>query len=268
MFDGLYAPIPDVEKYLARLGMKLPQKADRSTLDALILAHLRCVPFENLDVYDAQTDLCFDIPYLYDKIVLRRRGGYCFELNALFTRLLQDLGYDCYPVMSRVLWGATFLRPLAHRSAIVTIDGLRYYADVGFGGPSAQSSLLVDDASEQISGPNIFTVDKAPDGGFIISRLVESGSEQLLYISETPCDPVDFLPLSEFQAKNKNSRFTQVRIVSLTTENGSKTLTENLLKINQKDKDAQEKALNSEEEIRAALLEHFGIVVDFPLRKT
>jgi len=260
MFDNFYSPIPDVEKYLERIGMKLPLKADKETLDALILAHLRMIPFENLDMYDVKTDILLDIPSLYDKIVTRRRGGFCFETNALFGQLLKDLGYDWHPVVVRVLWGPPYLRPLSHRAEVVTIDGVRYYADIGFGGPAAQSSLLLDKEGPQLSRGRTFTLEKK-DGVIVISN----GDEKILGVYDNPFEPLDFFPLSEYQSKSKNSKFTQSRMANLTLEDGSKTLNGNVFKINQGGK-SQEQILETEAEIKAVLSEHFGINVDFPLR--
>jgi len=264
LFNPLYAPLPDSGKYLERIGLKPIQKADKETLSRLVLAHQRTVPFENLDVYDANADILLGIPALYDKVVLRRRGGYCFELNAAFMALLESLGYDCRPVAVRVVWHATRFMPLSHRATIVTIDGVRYFADVGFGGPSPQCALLLDDPGEQPSGGNVFVIDRGEDGT-TVSRLVDGGKEKLLNFLETRFDPVDFLALNEYQAKNKNSLFNRERLLNRVTETGSVTLGGNVLKIHS-DGGTVEKTLETEAQLRDALKEHFGIVVDFPLR--
>jgi arylamine N-acetyltransferase len=121
MFEELYAPLPDKARFLERLGLKDVTEPDLETLNRLILAHQMNVPFENLSVYDAETDVSLDIASLFDKIVVRRRGGYCFELNALFMSLLESLGYDCYPVMVRVVWMSTaYLSPTAPESSPLT----------------------------------------------------------------------------------------------------------------------------------------------------
>ena len=104
MFEELYAPLPDKSRYLERIGLTEAPAPTLETLDRLILAQLRHVPFENLDVYDADAEVSLAIEDLFDKIVVRRRGGYCFELNALFMSLLKEIGFDCYPVMVRVVW--------------------------------------------------------------------------------------------------------------------------------------------------------------------
>ena len=264
LYDPLYKPLPDSGSYLKRIGHGPVEKADKETLDSLVLAHQRSVPFENLDVYDAEIDLSLSVSALYDKIVRRRRGGYCFELNAAFMALLKSIGYDCYAVAVRVVMNIDRYMPLSHRATIVTIDGIRHFCDVGFGGPSPQSALLLDERGEQSSGVNVFVFGEGTLGT-VINRVVSGKKEPLLAFSETPCDPVDFLALNEYQSKSKYSMFRVARVCNLVTNTGSITLSGNVLKIHT-GSDTIEKTLETEQDLRAALKEHYGIDVTFPLK--
>jgi N-hydroxyarylamine O-acetyltransferase len=98
MFEELYAPLPDAEQYLQRIRYNGPVRDDRETLDALVRAHLTSVPFEDIDIYDLRLPIALGIPALFDKIVTRHRGGYCFELNGLFMSLLTRLGLPAMPL--------------------------------------------------------------------------------------------------------------------------------------------------------------------------
>lgn len=91
MYENLYEPIPDTELYLKRLGTASRPVLDKSYLDALVFAHQCRIPFENLDVYEYHRPISLGITDLYNKVILGGRGGYCFELNALFTRFLQSM---------------------------------------------------------------------------------------------------------------------------------------------------------------------------------
>ena len=264
LFEPLYAPLPDSGRYLERIGVSATDKADGKTLNKLVLCHLRTVPFENLDIYDAQADVSLNIPALYDKIVTRRRGGYCFELNAAFMSLLASLGYDCYAIAVRVVWNFPDVMPISHRAAIVTIGGARYFCDVGFGGPSPQNALNLDDAGLQESGTNVFQVEKGKSGT-VIHRIVNGEKERLLLFREEPCDPVDFLAFNEYQSKSRDSMFRKVRLLNLVTETGSVTLTGNVLKIHDGG-NMSEKTLSGEQELKDAMKKHFGLSVDFPLK--
>ena len=265
MYEELYAPLPDKKLYLERIGITGEITPDLKTLDRLILAQLRHVPFENLDVYDAGTDILLDIEALFDKIVVRRRGGYCFELNALFMSLLKDIGYNCYPVMVRVVWMSTGYTPISHRGGIVTIDGIRYFVDVGFGGPAPCSALKLDDPGEQQSGANRFIFDKAQDGDFVIYRLLDGGREQLLKFADRPCENVDFIAPNHYLSQSKQSYFRMMRMSNISREDGSVAINNNILRIH-KNGQVDEIVLDSEDKVRKALREHFGIDVSFPLK--
>ena len=263
-FKPLYEPLPDSGRYLDRIGMKSIDAPDKETLDRLVLCHQRTVPFENLDIYDADIDISLSIPALYDKVVLRRRGGYCFELNAAFMSLLKSLGYDCYALAIRVVWNFEDVMPISHRGTVVTIDGIRYFCDVGFGGPSPQGALYLDVDGFQESGINTFKIEKVKSGT-VIHRMVNGEKERLLLFSEEPCDPVDFLALNEYQSRSRDSMFRKGRLLNLVTENGNKTLSGNVLTINESG-GKSEKTLFGEKELRSAMEEHFGLSVDFPLK--
>ncbi|NYH54098.1 hypothetical protein HNR06_003687 [Nocardiopsis arvandica] len=66
----------DLDAYLARVGLSgdLPPTLD--TLRAVHRAHLAAIPFENLQIVLGRT-IPLDVPSLVDKMVRRRRGGYC-----------------------------------------------------------------------------------------------------------------------------------------------------------------------------------------------
>ena len=121
--------------YLKRIGIKGELPVNRDTLEKLLQAHLEQVPFENLDVYDFKKVPSLEADALFDKVVTRHRGGFCFELNTLFARLLESLGFKVYPVAVRVLWNKDSLPPLAHMALIVCLGKEKYFCDVGYGGP-------------------------------------------------------------------------------------------------------------------------------------
>ena len=150
MYEGVFSPIPDPGAYLARIGLEpddyrkalhpeLPDspsafsaRHSKDALDVLVRAHLMSVPFEDLDIYELGREVSLEIGDVFDKIVRRRRGGFCFELNGLFCALLEALGFECRAIAVRVLFEGEF-PPIGHRSTIVTLaDGKRVVCDVGF----------------------------------------------------------------------------------------------------------------------------------------
>ena len=125
----------DVNPYLERIGYTGPIVNSAYMLARLQEQHVHTVPYENLDILD-RIPLSLDIPDLYDKIVTRHRGGYCFELNALFGWLLQELGFKVTHYFGR-FWRDETDTPAKRRHHIlhVDIEEQRFIADVGVGEP-------------------------------------------------------------------------------------------------------------------------------------
>jgi N-hydroxyarylamine O-acetyltransferase len=146
----------------------------------------------------------------------------------------------------------------------VTIDGERYFCDVGFGGPAPHRALRLEDAVVQISDGQRFVFDRSGDET-VLSRLTDAGNEKLLAFSERRADPIDFLALSEYQSKNKNSGFKRTRMVNILTETGSAAINGSVLRVH-RDGTVTETILDSPKALREALKHHFGIEVDFPLK--
>lgn len=119
--------------YLDRIGAMAPARCDLVALARLMRAHLAVIPFENVDV---QLDLIpsADVAAVFDKIVRRQRGGWCYELNTLFGALLADLGFEVSRIAADVRRGGD--KPVHrgnHLCLAVHLDR-PYLVDVGFGG--------------------------------------------------------------------------------------------------------------------------------------
>jgi len=137
-------PISD---YLARIGQR-PAAPSPAALGALQAAQLAAIPFENIDPFlGILPDL--DDRAIWHKLVTRRRGGYCLELNALFGTALRALGYEATPVLGRVRMGAPRGNMRAHLAHVVRFGATRYLADAGFGGPAPEAPLAIGAEGEQ-----------------------------------------------------------------------------------------------------------------------
>ena len=125
----------DVPKYLERIGFEDEPNVSFKCLTQLQACHQLTVPFENLDVFTG-TKKILNIDVLYNKIVLERRGGWCHELNGLFSWLLRHIGFDVILVSCahyykhRKVFNQV---PFDHMALIVNIDGIQYLVDVGYG---------------------------------------------------------------------------------------------------------------------------------------
>ncbi len=222
MSEELYAPIPDLDAYLARIGIAEAKAPTAAFLDALIYAHQHTVPFDNLDVFAKGLTPSLAIADLFDKIVVRKRGGYCFELNALFGALLKALGFEVRPCMARVL-----LRPIpypliSHRANIITIDGKRYFADVGFGGPQPTFAPLIEDGASRTEEGQTFTLHRVAHSWWEVGYQGTKEEERsVLRICMLAVGEEDFVPLSFYQANFEGSVFRNTRMVNIKTADGA-----------------------------------------------
>ena len=102
--------------YLERIGCERPVHADRATLERVHRAHRLSISFENLGI-PLRRGIALDPDLLFDKLVTRRRGGYCFEQNALSLAMAEAIGFKL------ALFGITLLsvQIRAMRDALATM---------------------------------------------------------------------------------------------------------------------------------------------------
>ena len=145
---------PFLTGYFARIGWTQPTRVDIDTVRALHLHHNCAIPFENIDVV-LPREIHLEDQCLEDKLVTARRGGYCFEQNGLFERVLRDVGFKVRSVLGRVvLANPSQMPPRTHRLLLVELNGERWIADVGFGGQTltAPIRLLANEEQETPHG--------------------------------------------------------------------------------------------------------------------
>ncbi|MFD0382453.1 arylamine N-acetyltransferase [Streptomyces stramineus] len=123
----------DLDAYLARIKVTGDIRPDLATLRAVHRAHVAAFPFENLEILLGRPIL-LEIKALQDKMVARRRGGYCYEQNLLFAAALERIGFSFTGIGARVRMGSDKLRPVTHMALKVEADGGHWLCDVGFGG--------------------------------------------------------------------------------------------------------------------------------------
>jgi N-hydroxyarylamine O-acetyltransferase len=153
----------DVDRYCARIGLDVSDvTVDLDGLAALQHAHLAAVPFENLDIVFAG-GVVHDRPAAIDKIVARRRGGWCFELNASFGALLEAIGFDVVLLGAAVLLdGPTSV--IDHLTLEVSGTNLSpHLVDVGFG-DSFERPLALNRRGPQAGGSATFELIASPQG--------------------------------------------------------------------------------------------------------
>ena len=156
MIGFSYPEVPDVDAYLALLGLQRPEKPDLEFLDELIYRHQLTVPFDTMDTYLTKQLAPLDIDVLFQKVVYEHRGGYCFQLNSLFCSLLVSLGYNAWGVFARVYIGP-FMSGVGHRGTVVNIDGKKYFLDVGCGGAMPSFAVEIGGPKRTVHGETYWT---------------------------------------------------------------------------------------------------------------
>lgn len=254
----------NVDAYLERLAYRGSRQPDLATLAALQWAHLRQIPFENLSIHSGEA-IVLDEVQLFRKIVERRRGGFCYELNGLFAALLRELGYRVSLLAARVAGDDGAYGPeFDHLCLAVLLDGSTYLVDVGFGDCFLQPLPLTPEAPPSLQGRHHYRI-QAQGGLFTLQQRpaqAEAGAGWAdEYLFELQAHALaDFEPMCRFHQSSPDSHFTRKRICSKATENGGRiSLSERRLIITAADGLKTESLLPSEAAYQQALLEHFGI---------
>jgi N-hydroxyarylamine O-acetyltransferase len=224
-----FAPLPDLDLALERIGLRREEVASLSVenLYRLMDAYALSVPFENLDIYDYKRPIDFCLPHLFEKIVINRRGGYCYEMNSFFMGILEALGYSCAAVGARILFGGTMITPVAHRTTIVTLGNQRYLCDVGFGGAgSPEGPVSFEGGVQEIAGRR-FSIRPREGDAFGDAALVQhtpEGESDFYMFYTRPYAPLEFIALNHAMYTNPASMFSLNRVVRLRTPKGAKVI--------------------------------------------
>ncbi|KKC23782.1 arylamine N-acetyltransferase family protein [Sphingomonas sp. SRS2] len=159
----------DLDAYLTRIAIGVAPDADAVGLAAVQRAHRLAIPFENLDVRLGR-GISLDPTHVFDKLVHKRRGGYCFEQNQLFLRALTAIGFDARPLLARVWLMAVDIPPHTHTLNLVRIDGEDWIADAGFGGSYSPPMRLIDGAETTAPDGAQFRLSLTDDLGWLLER--------------------------------------------------------------------------------------------------
>ncbi len=254
-----YNKVKDTDAYLGRLEFEWNGECSLENLSALILAHQTHVVFENCDPFELDKTCNLDSDYLFDKVINRKRGGYCFELNKLFLELLLALGYEAYACPCRVVMNIDEIRPIMHRGTIVVIDGQKIFADVGFGGPMPPGAIRISKDRQTVEGETFWFDDtRAVPGWHELWRVTSDGSEQaVLLLNDALYLESDFAPLNLACSDGPNAIFKRIRNVNLRTKDGFVAIRDNLFK-NKKGDFYEEREIDGSE-VRKLYREYFGI---------
>jgi len=247
-----------LEAYFGRLAVPRPYTADAVNLHVLHRAHQMRVPFENLSIHLSEPVLLTE-GVLVDKIVTRRRGGFCYELNGAFAILLEAMGAEVRRVAARVYGGDGHAGPpLDHMALVVRAsDGSGpWLIDVGFGSHSVYP-LLFDSRHEQNDPAGRFLLVDSGDGDVDVLK----DGEPQYRIEPQERSLADFIPTCWWQTTSPDSHFTRDIICSRLTKDGRVSIAGRTLIITENGSRAEQQ-LTGDDALLAAYREHFGIILD------
>ena len=259
-----------VRRYLDRIGLSdVPASAQPSVelLDRLVCAHQLSVPFSTADIALRPVTPSLELDALYKKLVEDEHGGYCFELNKLFEKLLLSLGFDVRPCLSRSVRGREQTAPINHRGELVSVEGTLRFADVGFGGPICAKSIPVGDGAEVNDGTYRFIcqkhdatwwrLDRVTGGaGDIFGDAYEVRRQTELMFCEALVEDKDFNLLS-LALSQPGSLFHDHLIVNLRTPGGYIGIKDMVMKVRSVE-GTQEQAFETEAQRAARMRELVG----------
>ncbi|MEU8901677.1 arylamine N-acetyltransferase [Nocardia sp. NPDC048505] len=203
----------DLDAYLARIGFDGDRAPTVDTLHRLVELHTTSIPFENLEIILGR-GIPLDLETLQDKLIRRRRGGYCYENVILFAAALERLGFGLTGVSGRVTMGAEGLRPATHALLRVTTaeDDRVWLVDVGFGAGPLRALELIDSPAEFSAGHWRFRLERTRgelgDELWVLHQFGRDGWVDRYTFTLDPQYRIDYRVGNHFVSTSPNSPFT------------------------------------------------------------
>lgn len=249
----------DSRLYLQRLGYASPPAPTLQTLRDLQLRHVCTFAFESLSTL-MQVPVPIDLPSVAQKVLHQGRGGYCYELNQLFLALLQALGFDARGITGRVVIGGP---PDAHtgrthRLSLVTVDGVRYITDVGFGGMVPSSPLQLDNEAPQATAHEPFRLTHHQGSYTLWAQVGEEWRGLYVFDLQVQAD-IDYEIGNWYVSTHPQSPFLGQLKVARLAAGKRHTLNNASYAVHYLDRPSEKRTLNSADELLGLLSETFGI---------
>lgn len=247
----------DLRSYLNRIGFAGATAPSVDILKALHHAHIEAIPFENLEIQMGGS-IALDLATLQAKMVQRRRGGYCFEQNTLFSTALRSIGFDVETCEARVRQGADgATRPRTHMVLKVHCEGVTWLADVGFGGDGLIEPIPMDGRPLEQAGIQYRVARE--DSLRVLQRSVAGRWEDLYAVQPEPVFPVDYEAGNWLTSTHPQSPFV-LNVTAQRLVNGTRHILRNLTYSIARGADVQTREI-TRAELVPLLRETFGIDV-------
>ena len=246
----------DLDSYFGRIGYAGPREATLEALEQIHLAHATCIPFENLDIQLGRP-IAIDLASIQRKLVVARRGGYCFEQNTLLAAALEQLGFKVTRLGARVRLNAARVLPRTHMLLSVRVAGDEWLADVGFGTGGLLKPLPMrrEDVSQQYSWRFRLLEE---EGLWHLQSLREGVWQDLYVFTLEPYYAIDFEMANHYVSTHPASRFVQTLAVQRQSPDACYLLRNRELTVIEDGKSKMEQ-IDDDEALLAVLAERFGL---------
>ena len=250
----------DFDAYARRIGFDGDGRATLDTLARLVACHAHAIPFENIEVLAGRVP-GLELDALQHKLVRSARGGYCFEQNNLLLAALQALGYAARRLEARVRAGvpADVTTGRTHMALCVTLDGVDWLADAGFGGLAPTAPLALANRADQPSPTGAYRfVDL--DADLLLQARTHEGWNDCYRIGPDRPQHIDHEIGNWFVATHPKSMLRQNLLVARSTAGGRLRLFNHELELRAGDTDVPVKrTLETRAEFADALGDEFGL---------
>ena len=274
--------------YLARIDHPASVRANYETLRGLHRAHMLTVPFENLDIVPLRRPIQLTDLALWDKIVVRRRGGFCYELNGMFAWLLKQIGFEVTYLNGRVFnrqgkpgmdfdhltrlvrapgeparrlprWPRASGMAQSRRPPSGRRHEAAWLADVGFG-DSFTEPLNFEERGEQVQGLRAYRLEQTSEGCIVWQRAYDGAWKREYFFDLQPRKfPEDYEAGCLYHQTSSNSSFTKGSVISRATPDGRVSLEDGRLIVTRNGR--REEREIGKEEYPILLKEYFGVVL-------
>lgn len=255
----IFPALKDSIPYLHRLGYTAAPPPTLDTLSRLVRRHTEAFPFDTLSTF-LQQPVPMDLPSLERKLLYEERGGYCYELNRLFLALLHRLGFDARPLTGRVVMGGPedAITARTHMVVLVIVDGVRYLADVGFGGMVPTAPLRLDSEDIQATPHEPYRIVR--QGQAYLLRAQVAGEWRALYRFDLqPQAEIDLEMGNWYVATHPDSSFRGRLTAARTGPGLRKALQGDRYSVHRLGAPSEQRRLGSADGIIAVLRDEFGI---------
>ncbi len=246
-----------LKKYFERINYNSEINSHISTVSEIMQCQLFSVPFENIDV-QAGKIVSLVPEEIVEKILVRNRGGYCYEVNGLFAMALEELGVPYIFVAGRPMIYPV-RRPKTHMAIVAEVDGEKWLIDLGFGSNSIRKPMRLDVLDvEVVQDGYLFMLGKTDESRYRLKAFVEDEWVEQYEFDLYPQEWIDFVPANHLNSTHPDTIFVKKLIVVLHNPTGKVVLMGDTLKT--VSNGITTKQFVSPENRTSILATHFGLV--------